>query len=74
MKVIGLEIENIKAIKAVTIHPAVCGPVIIGGANGAGKTATLDAIAMALGGEKLVPKEPIRHGEDHGRVAVDLGE
>jgi len=32
----------------------------------------LNAVAIALGGEKLVPKEPIRKGQDRGVARVEL--
>lgn len=73
MKVIQLRAENIKRLSAIEITPD--GNLItIGGKNGAGKSSVLDAIAMALGGQELVPAEPIRKGEAEASVTVDLGE
>lgn len=35
-------------------------------------SSVLDSIAMALGGEKMLPAKPIREGEDKARVVLDL--
>ena len=45
VKIIELEAENIKRVKAVQIVPALNGLTIIGGDNNQGKTSVLDAIA-----------------------------
>lgn len=73
MKIIKLEVENIKRVRAITISPT-GDVVIVGGKNGAGKSSTLDAIEMALGGGKTIPQEPVRHGARKARVVVDLGD
>lgn len=73
MKIIELQAENFKKLRAVHITPE--GAVVtIGGDNGAGKTSCLDAIAAAIGGEKLCPAVPIRTGAASARVQVDLGD
>lgn len=69
--IVELFAENIMRLKAVTIRPH-GNAVVIGGENRNGKTSALDAVAMALGGEKLVPKEPIRKGQDRGVARVEL--
>ena len=55
VKIVNLEAENVKRIKAVQIVPAETGLTVIGGNNGQGKTSVLDSIAWALGGEKYRP-------------------
>lgn len=55
VKIINLEAENVKRIKAIQITPAESGLTLIGGDNNQGKTSVLDAIAWALGGEKFRP-------------------
>lgn len=73
MHIIQLGVENFKRIKAVEIRPD--GAVqIIEGRNAQGKTSVLDAIASALGGKKLSPDRPVRDGEKHAEVSVDLGD
>lgn len=73
MKIIKLEAENLKKIRAVEITPD--GAVVqITGANGSGKSSVLDAIWYALAGKSNIPSEPIRHGEETARVRLDLGE
>jgi predicted ATP-dependent endonuclease of OLD family len=62
IKIRQLEIENVKRVKAVTLTPTENGLTVIGGRNGQGKTSVLDAIAWALGGNKLKPSESQRIG------------
>ena len=73
MKIIKLVAENVKRLHAVSITPD--GHLVtIGGKNGAGKSSVLDSIAYAIGGERLVPSEPIRNGKSEAKVVVDLGD
>lgn len=73
MRIVQMEAENVKRLRAVRITPH--GAVVpITGRNAQGKTSVLDAIAMALGGERLIPTRPVRDGEESARVRVDLGE
>lgn len=62
VKISSLELENVKRIRAVQIQPTKDGLTVIGGRNGQGKTSVLDAIAWALGGNKLKPDNPNRDG------------
>lgn len=62
VKIRQLEIENVKRVKAVTLTPTENGLTVIGGRNGQGKTSVLDAIAWALGGNKLKPSKSQRIG------------
>jgi hypothetical protein len=71
VKIVKLAAENFKRLSAVEITPE--GNVVeIRGDNGNGKSSVLDSIAAALGGERLCPREPIRKGEDHAQVSVEL--
>lgn len=72
-KIIQLQTENVKRLKAVTIKPDGT-LVIIGGKNAQGKTSVLDSIAMALGGKDQIPSMPIRKGETKASTVVDLGD
>lgn len=62
VKISSLELENVKRIRAVEITPTKDGLTVIGGRNGQGKTSVLDAIAWALGGNKMKPDNPNRDG------------
>lgn len=75
MKIIRLTAENVKRLKAVEINPN--GTVqVITGRNAQGKTSVLDAIWLALGGGTASrgTARPIRDGEDHASVTLDLGD
>ena len=77
LKIIALQAENYKRLRAVTIRP---NPddrtVVVSGRNAAGKTSVLDAIwaAFAGGEASRATAQPIRDGEDTAYVSVDLGE
>lgn len=62
MKIKSLQIENVKRVKAVHMEPSPDGLTVIGGKNKQGKTSVLDAIAWALGGNKMAPSNPQRDG------------
>ena len=71
MKIVKLQAQNIKNLKAIEITPD--GNVIqLTGKNGAGKSAILDAIFSGLTGAKI--DDVIRHGEEKGNVEINLGE
>lgn len=73
MRIIELQAENVKGIKAVAIAPT--GPIVqITGPNGSGKTSVLDAIFWALSGGKNIQSQPVRTGEQSARISVNLGE
>lgn len=74
MKILSLDVENIKRVSAAFITTNGDDPLVqVTGKNGAGKSSVMDAIAMALGGKKLCPAEPLRRGQNSGHVSVDLG-
>lgn len=72
-KIIQLTAENVKRLRAVNITPA-GNVVILGGANGAGKSSVLDCITMALGGKGHAAAVPVRNGQEFGRIVLDLGD
>lgn len=73
VKIASLELENIKRIHAVELEPAQDGLTIIGGKNAQGKTSVLDALAWALGGDKMKPADPNRKGgATPARLRVEL--
>lgn len=76
MKITALEVQNVKRVKAVAMEPSPEGLTVVGGRNGQGKTSVLDAIAYALGGERLAPTNYRREGaaaESRIRVETDDG-
>lgn len=73
MKIINLQAENIQKLQAIDITPK-DSVVTITGKNGAGKSSILDCITMALCGGKEIPKEPLRKGEEKGKIVIDLGD
>lgn len=75
LKIIELQAENFKRLKAVTIRPD--GTLqVIAGRNAQGKTSVLDAIMWACqyAGAKKTITNPVRDGEDTARVMLDLGD
>lgn len=74
LRIVDLKVQNIKRVRAVHITPNGDSTVILGGKNGAGKTSVLDAIAMALGGARAIPSDPVRHGAKRGSIIADLGD
>jgi len=73
MKIVSLEAENVKCLKAIEIKPD-GNLVVIGGDNGNGKSSILDSIEYALGGSKRIPDQPIRNGQEKARIVLDLGD
>lgn len=75
MKIVKLHAENYKRLRAVEIAPT--GDVVtITGRNAQGKTSVLDAIWAALAGREAsrATSQPIRAGEKHAVVRLDLGD
>lgn len=73
LRIIRFTAENFKRLRVVDLAPDP-DVVTLSGANGAGKSSVLDAIAAALGGARLAPGKPIRNGEEVARIELDLGE
>jgi len=70
MKILNLQSENVKRLKAVEIDAQGKAVVIVGGRNAQGKSSVLDSIEYALGG-KPDASRPIRDGEKKARVVVE---
>lgn len=71
MKLIRLQAENIKRLKAIEIVMT-DDAIIIGGANGQGKSAALDSIEYALRGKSAMPAHPVRRGTRKGKVLLEF--
>lgn len=79
LRVVKLEVERFKRIRAVEIVPDPnSSTVTIAGRNAQGKSSVIDAIWAALSGAAAVKgtstTRPIRDGENSARVTVDLGD
>jgi DNA repair exonuclease SbcCD ATPase subunit len=75
MHIIRFEAQNIQRLSAVTIEPSKdSAAVVLAGGNEEGKSSCLDAIEMALAGERVMPPEPIRRGQERAQVVLDLGD
>lgn len=72
MKIISLEVENIKRVKCVRIEPD-GNLVVVGGRNGQGKTSVLNSISWAIEGARHIQDKPIRKGAKTGHIRLDLG-
>jgi DNA repair exonuclease SbcCD ATPase subunit len=77
VKIVKLQAENVKRLRAVEITPDPNDPlVLVSGRNAQGKTSVLDSIYFALAGASAQKEtvRPIRDGEDHAEVTLDLGD
>jgi DNA repair exonuclease SbcCD ATPase subunit len=73
MKILHLKSENVKRIIAAEVTPE-GNVVVVGGANGQGKSSLLDSIFYALGGASALPQVPVRKGEERAIIELDLGD
>ena len=76
MKLIGLHIENIMGVTAVSIEPGDLPIIKFEGENGAGKTTVLNSFLACLKGMKYLGsgKEALRDGEEDGIIRVCLAD
>jgi hypothetical protein len=72
VKIVGLEVENLKRVRAVGLDCSGTALTVIGGRNGQGKTSVLDGIMWALGGDRFRPSQPVHEGADEAYVRVSL--
>ena len=69
-RIIALDAENIKKLKAVHIDAAGKNVMVIGGRNAQGKSSLLDSIFMAIGGKAAADAKPVRDGERRGKISI----
>lgn len=74
MKIIGLQIENLRKINAVDMKFTDKGLIQIRGKNEQGKSTILDAIEILLKGKKSIPNDVITHGETNARILSTIGD
>ncbi len=73
LRIVELRAENYLRLKAVRIRPD--GSVVqIKGRNDAGKSSVLSVITHAIGIKEWTPAVPLRKGEKHGALFLDMGE
>lgn len=72
MKIMALQVENVKRVKWARIRP-VGNLIEIAGQNGSGKSSVLDAIDYALTGTGNHPSQPIRKGAQSARIQLQIG-
>jgi hypothetical protein len=72
VKIVGLEVENLKRVRAVSLDCSGDALTVIGGRNGQGKTSVLDGIMWALGGDRFRPSQPVHEGADEAYIKVTL--
>jgi AAA domain len=73
MRILSFLAENFMRLTVVQITPD--GNLIqITGANGEGKTSTINALWAALGGSDAIPDQPIHAGKKSARIEVKLGD
>ena len=62
LKVVSLEVENVKRVRRVDMTFDETGLTVIGGKNAQGKTSLLDAVKWTLGGDRFRPSDPGHEG------------
>ena len=72
MKIVELQISNLRKIEAVGIFPK-SNVMKIEGKNGAGKTTVLDSILYALAGGQI-PEDVIKDGKEKAEIKVNIGD
>ena len=73
MRILEMQVENVKKVQVVEITPK-GNMVEITGANGSGKTSVLDAIEYALRGTTNLPSQVMRRGTERARIVLNLGD
>lgn len=68
MKIISLNIKDVRLIEAIELKFAKNGLTQITGYNGAGKTTVIDSLAMLLRGGKAYPTDVVKHGKDEAQI------
>ena len=73
LRIVALEVENVKRVKLVRIKPQ-RNLIAVSGKNGSGKSSLLDALDWTLTGITGMAAQPIRRGANSAHATVDLGE
>lgn len=71
-KIIQLNAENVKVLKAIEIKPDQ-NIIELTGKNGQGKSSVIDSIIMGILGKKYQPEKPVREGESEANISINIG-
>jgi hypothetical protein len=75
LRVAQIYAEAIKRLHVVDIRPDPGEPIVLlTGKNRQGKSSIVEAIIMAIAGEKHVPEQAVHQGEERGEVILDFGD
>jgi DNA repair exonuclease SbcCD ATPase subunit len=73
MRISLLRVSNFKRVRQIEITPEADRAVIlIAGKNAQGKSSLLDAITVAVGGKRMAPADPVRHGAEESVIDLEL--
>jgi DNA repair ATPase RecN len=73
MRIAAVKVDNYRRLYQVEIHPEADRAImLIGGANGNGKSSLLGALSAAFGGKKMISPDPVRHGAPEAGIWVKL--
>jgi len=70
--IIGLKVSGFQGVEAVEMEVGPEGVTPISGPNKSGKSSVLRAIAAAVNGRKVLPDDPVRHGEERAEVEIEF--
>jgi energy-coupling factor transporter ATP-binding protein EcfA2 len=73
MRIVAMQVENIKRVRFARITPK-GSMVVITGPNESGKSSLLDAIEWAITGTSTIPSQPITKGKPTARIVLDIGD
>lgn len=74
MKILGLNIKNIRKLRAIEMQFSENGLIPIVGHNEAGKTSVLDSMEILIRGMKYSNSDIITHGEERAEIIGQIGE
>lgn len=74
LQVLRLKAQNLMALEVFDVKFEDGSVVIFQGKNDIGKSTAVKSLAMALGGKRLWPDQPLRKGQTQGSIEVDLGD
>jgi len=74
LQILRLKAQNLMALEVFEVKFEDGAVVIFGGKNDIGKSTAVKSLAMALGGKRLWPDQPLRKGQTQGSIEVDLGD